>query len=430
MARYYYGGAFDPLTLAHEFIIRNLIASFGPSDELIIGVSELPHLKTPFWRLNFRTVAVMEWVKGLPESVSCYIREVVQQTVPTYRFLKGKDVDVLVMGEDELISLKRGEWADSEALMREYTFHTVQRADGGISSTKVRKDYRELGEAVAVKGMSMHAAALYNMAPGIGATPDVRKHAHGCVQWIRRFVRGTGMEKAVIGISGGKDSSICAALCAEALGPDNVIGVCMPKLGQQPGVYEDLLFEHTGIHRLDIPVGQVDLYMREAIEKACGHSEQAGINLPPRLRMAALYAVAQSSGALVCCTDNWSEWMLGYSTLWGDGAGDFAPLLGMPVSLVLELGDELGLPYGLVHMTPSDGLCGKTDEEALGFSYSALETWFARSGNMSKMVRCCPMRCLAGKCVDDDTAQRIEARVTRTAFKRANQVIPKYTGED
>ena len=196
------------------------------------------------------------------------------------------------------------------------------------------------------------------------------------VGWIRDWFEENGKGcNAVIGISGGKDSSVVAALCVEALGRDRVIGVTMPN-GIQPDIDDSIkLIGHLGIKRYNVNIGaSFDALMAE-VESALGReaSDQTRINMAPRLRMTALYAVSQSNNGRVANTCNLSEDWVGYSTRYGDAAGDFSPLGGLTVQEVKAVGRELGLPADLVDKAPSDGLTGKTDEDNLGFTYAVLD---------------------------------------------------------
>ena len=207
------------------------------------------------------------------------------------------------------------------------------------------------------------------------------------VEWIRNYFEENGKTcKAVVGISGGKDSSIAAALCAEALGKDRVVGVLMPN-----GVQRDIsdsrkLVEFLGIPYVELNIGEAFEAMKqmltgsEKLLSICGLdgiSRDTEINLPPRLRMATLYAVGQMlpGGARVVNTCNASEDYVGYSTKYGDAAGDFSPLSHLFVHEVRQIGDVLGLPAELVHKTPSDGLSGQDDEQKLGFTYAVLDQY-------------------------------------------------------
>ena len=198
------------------------------------------------------------------------------------------------------------------------------------------------------------------------------------VQWIRDWFEENGKGcNAVIGISGGKDSSVVAGLCVEALGRDRVIGVTMPN-GIQPDIDDSVrLINHLGIKRYNVNIGAAfDALMAEveaSLEREA--SDQTRINMAPRLRMTALYAVSQSNNGRVANTCNLSEDWVGYSTRYGDAAGDFAPLGGLTVQEVIAVGLELGLPVQLVKKAPSDGLCGKTDEDNLGFTYAVLDRY-------------------------------------------------------
>ena len=201
------------------------------------------------------------------------------------------------------------------------------------------------------------------------------------VQWIRDWFEVNGKDcNAVIGISGGKDSSVVAGLCAEALGVDRVIGVTMPN-GVQPDIDDSMkLINHLGIRYCCVNIGDTYNTLIAAVKEQLGTldaevSRQTTINLPPRLRMSTLYAVSQSLNGRVANTCNLSEDWVGYSTRYGDAAGDFAPLGGLTVQEVKAIGKELGLPIELVEKTPSDGLTNKSDEDNLGFTYAVLDNY-------------------------------------------------------
>ena len=210
---------------------------------------------------------------------------------------------------------------------------------------------------------------------------DTMKVKNECVDWIRGFFETNGAGcNAVVGISGGKDSSTVAALCVEALGRERVIGVLMPN-GVQPD-YEAALSLVTllRIRYFTVNIEAAVNGLKEAIPFAL--SEQSRINLPARIRMAALYAVSQSHNGRVANTCNLSEDWVGYATRYGDGAGDFSPYSRLTVQEVKAIGRVLGLPEQLVEKTPIDGLSGKTDEESLGFTYEELDRYI-RIGKVS-----------------------------------------------
>ena len=197
------------------------------------------------------------------------------------------------------------------------------------------------------------------------------------IHWIRAWFSKNGRGcNAVIGISGGKDSSVCAALCTAALGKERVIGVLMPNGTQNdiPDSYQ--LVGHLGIRSVIINIeGAVNSIRQQLEGSGISPTSQAGINLPPRIRMAALYAVSQSMNGRVINTCNLSEDWVGYSTRYGDSAGDVSPLGKLTVQEVKAIGRHLGLPENLIEKTPSDGLCGSTDEQKLGFSYAVLDRY-------------------------------------------------------
>ena len=212
---------------------------------------------------------------------------------------------------------------------------------------------------------------------------DAKKVKNDCVNWIKEWFEKNGKGcNAVVGISGGKDSSVVAALCVEALGKDRVIGVLMPN-GKQSDIHdavyltEFLEIKYTLVNIFDACRGVLDGIEDIYIPERGGSedlkiTEQTKINLPPRIRMATLYAVSQSVNGRVANTCNLSEDYIGYSTRWGDSVGDFSPLSNLTSDEVIAIGVECGLPDKLVYKVPSDGLCGKTDEDNFGFTYKVL----------------------------------------------------------
>lgn len=221
-----------------------------------------------------------------------------------------------------------------------------------------------------------------------------------CVKWIQEFFENNGPDcNAVVGISGGKDSSIVAALCVEALGKDRVIGVLMPC-----GVQADIdmarkLVNHLGIKNYEVNVEAAVNGVLDSL-KGIEITTQTRTNIPPRVRMTTLYAVSQSVNGRVANTCNLSEDWVGYSTRYGDSVGDFSPLSRLTVTEVKEIGRLLNLPEDLVDKVPIDGLCGKTDEENLGFTYAALDRYIRE-----------------GICEDEEVKNRIDRLHRINQFK-------------
>ncbi len=230
---------------------------------------------------------------------------------------------------------------------------------------------------------------------------DAKKVTQNCVKWIQDFFEQNGKEcNAVVGISGGKDSSVVAALCVEALGKERVIGVLMP-CGEQHDIdCAKQLVEHLGIKHYIINIKDAVEGVRNNLPAELEISRQTVINLPARIRMATLYAVSQSCNGRVANTCNLSEDWVGYSTRYGDAAGDFSPCSRLTVEEVKEIGTVLGLPQNLIHKTPIDGLSGKTDEDNLGFTYAVLD----------KYIR-------TGVCEDEATKERIDRMYRNSRFK-------------
>jgi NAD+ synthase len=216
---------------------------------------------------------------------------------------------------------------------------------------------------------------------------DALKVKNDCVNWIRDFFEQNGKGcNAVVGISGGKDSSVVAALCVEALGKDRVIGVLMPC-----GVQHDIdcayqLVNHLGIQHYVVNIKDALEGIKAAMPADLPLSTLSVTNLPPRIRMTTLYAVSQSCNGRVANTCNLSEDWVGYSTRYGDSVGDFSPLSRLTVAEVKAIGHLLDLPANLVEKTPIDGLCGKTDEENLGFTYAELDRYI-RTGEIDDLAK-------------------------------------------
>ncbi len=240
---------------------------------------------------------------------------------------------------------------------------------------------------------------------------DVKKVTEQCVQWIRDFFEANGKDcNAVVGISGGKDSSVAAALCVEALGKDRVVGVLMP-CGEQHDIDAAYsLVNHLGIKHYEVNIKDAVEGVKSAIPKELELTSQSLTNLPARIRMTTLYAVSQSVNGRVVNTCNLSEDWVGYSTRYGDAAGDFSPMCHLTVTEVKEIGRYLGLPSALVDKTPIDGLSGKTDEDNLGFTYATLDRYI-RTGEID----------------DEETKAMIDRRHKANLFKL--ELMPQFRPE-
>ena len=243
---------------------------------------------------------------------------------------------------------------------------------------------------------------------------NAEKVTNAAVKWIQDWfeINGKGCN-AVIGISGGKDSSVVAALCAKALGKDRVIGVLMPN-GKQSDIHDsEELVAYLGIPYYVCNVKKaVDGVLESLQASGAEASRQTIVNLPPRIRMSTLYALSQSMNGRVANTCNLSEDWVGYSTRYGDAAGDFSPLGKLTVQEVKAVGKYLGLPLHLVDKVPSDGLTDRTDEDNLGFTYAVLD----------KYIR-------TGVCEDEQTKARIDRLHTLNEFKLKPIPCYEYTPE-
>ena len=238
---------------------------------------------------------------------------------------------------------------------------------------------------------------------------NVKKVCDDLVAWISDWfeVNGKGCN-AVIGVSGGKDSSVVTALCVRALGKERVIGVLMPN-GVQSDIDDSLrLVNHLGVKYYVCNIkDSFDGAMESLRAAGITPSNQTVINLAPRIRMSVLYAVSQSENGRVANTCNLSEDYVGYSTRYGDSAGDFSPLGKLTVKEVKEIGKYLGLPIDLVDKVPSDGLSGCSDEDKLGFTYAMLDEYIR-----------------TGVCPDAEKKARIDRLNVINAFKL--KVIPAF----
>ena len=241
-----------------------------------------------------------------------------------------------------------------------------------------------------------------------------------CIKWIQDWFEENGRGcNAVIGISGGVDSSVVAALCVEALGKDRVYGVIMPNhqqadIGDAYEICDHLHIKHTVVNiglTIDALSSEISSLVMRTMESHDSEpivlSDQTKINLPPRIRMATLYAVSQSIDGRVANTCNLSEDWIGYSTRYGDSVGDFSPLSNLTKTEVKEVGRVLGLPESLVAKTPTDGLCGKTDEDNFGFTYDVLD----------KYIR-------TGEIEDEQVKAKIDSMHKKNLFKL--QLMPKF----
>ena len=240
---------------------------------------------------------------------------------------------------------------------------------------------------------------------------DANKTKNEVVAWIRKFFEENGPTcNAIVGISGGKDSSIVAALCVEALGKDRVIGVLMPNGVQSDIHYAEMLVNHLGIKSYVVNIEDAVNGVISSMPVDLELTSQTMINLPPRIRMSTLYAVSQSCNGRVANTCNLSEDWVGYSTRYGDSVGDFSPLSQLTVTEIKEIGRLIGLPAELIDKVPSDGLCGKTDEDNLGFTYAVLDRYIRE-----------------GVCEDQEVKNRIDTLHEKNLFKL--QLMPCYQYE-
>lgn len=240
---------------------------------------------------------------------------------------------------------------------------------------------------------------------------DYKAELEKRVAWIQALLAESGAKGIVYGNSGGKDSALAGILCRKAC--DNVLGIIMP-CGSKQNYNSDREDALAVAKAFDIPVTQVDLTApRDALLAALGEAEgvdaiadMAKANINPRLRMATVYAVAQTRGALVCGTGNKDEAYMGYFTKWGDGAYDFNPIGDLTVTEIYEFLRYLGAPASIIEKAPSAGLFeGQTDEKEMGVTYAAIEKYMQ-----------------TGEGTPEDVA-KIQRAHAATAHKRAPQKV-------
>jgi len=217
---------------------------------------------------------------------------------------------------------------------------------------------------------------------------DAKDATEKCVAWIREWFEENGKGcNAVVGISGGKDSSVVAALCCKALGKERVIGVMMPQGEQFDIDYSIDLCKSLEIENITVNIKDAIDGIYKNLDGKIDISQQTKFNLPARVRMSVLYAVSQSKNGRVANTCNLSEDWVGYSTRYGDAAGDFSPLSCFTVAEVKAIGRELGLDEKFIEKPPIDGLCGKTDEDNLGFTYETLDKYIREGIEPDKEIK-------------------------------------------
>lgn len=214
---------------------------------------------------------------------------------------------------------------------------------------------------------------------------DLEKTSKELIDWIKYSLEKSGGDSIVLGISGGKDSSVAAALCASAIGKENIYGILLPNGRQKDISFAYELCEKLGINHVEVPLDRISSEFLSSLSELNNSSfieavsEKTQLNLLPRIRMTMLYAISQSiRNSRVINTGNLSERWIGYTTLYGDNTGTFAPLADFTSDEVIEIGRYLGLDDKFVDKIPEDGLTGNTDEEVIGFSYAILNKYIRK----------------------------------------------------
>lgn len=342
----------------------------------VIGVSEI-EVGGTVSGATFETVNYLENEGGPYDEIFVCLGTDKLEQLPQWRnaeelFTK---VHTVVFMRDEKIEKPVGEIAKFFEGKR-ITFLPIKMCD--VSSTAVRTAWYE-DKLEAVKDtISEYTFTLLK-----SKQFDVAAVTAKLLDWVRDWFEKNGKGcNAVIGISGGKDSTVAATVCVAALGKDRVIGVMMPN-GVQPDICDSKkICAHLGIKNYEVNIHDAveGVYNALGVCDGLEISTQSRVNLPPRIRMSTLYAVSQSSNGRVINTCNLSEDWVGYSTRYGDSVGDVSPLSHLTVREVKAIGKYLGVPVELIDKAPSDGLCGKTDEDNLGFTYAMLDRYI-RTGD-------------------------------------------------
>lgn len=208
------------------------------------------------------------------------------------------------------------------------------------------------------------------------------------IAWVKKYVEKSNAKGVVIGNSGGKDSAVVMAIAVNAIGKENVLAVAMPCLSIKSDLEDaNLVADTFGVKMITVDLSNTYLNMEEEIQKALKEeiSNDSKTNMKPRLRMTALYSIAQTLGYLVIGTGNLCEKFVGYTTKWGDSAYDFNPIANFTVEEVLEIGKILGVPDKIINKAPNDGLGSGTDEEKMGILYSQI-TEYIKTGKTEPNV--------------------------------------------
>lgn len=418
----YFGGTFDPIHNGHLKLAKTVMDKMF-LDAVVFIPSGESYQKTNVTSAKYRVGMIQGAIASYP-TFYCMLMDVKREgptyTIDTVDYIMHHCIDdddyettpYWIMGADAFLNIKT--YKDYEEILRTINIIIVDRGNkweeikkltdelrreqycegfdyvtfnDNTSSTEIREliSQGKINEANIPANVRDYILAneLYNSFDGHAAAQYI-------VNWICNKMNGFNENsKAVIGISGGKDSTVMAALCVRALGKDRVIGVLLPH-----GVQKDIddsykVCRHLDIQHYNINIGcAYDEMLHEVNTRVKPSTTACEINLAPRIRMAYLYAVAQTIGnAFVINTCNLSEDWVGYSTWHGDSAGDFSPLAKYTSEEVVAIGDALGLPHDLTHKTPADGLCGKTDEDNLGFTYHELNEYIRGRGEPAPEIK-------------------------------------------
>ena len=375
-----YGGTFNPIHWGHLFAATTALEK--GLDKVIFVPAGTPYMKpqneiaSARHRLNMVKLAIKDNPKFEVSDIECKT-EGNSYTVDTLRKFKAmypNDHLCLIVGRDAYEQMKT--WKNPDKIKELADSIEIIERELKISSTLIRTTlpyYDNIAKSMLPS--QVYDYIIANKLYMKNKVFDAKKVTNEIIEWIRNWFNENGPNcNAIIGISGGKDSTVVAGLCVKALGRDRVCGVLMPD-GVQPDIDDSIrVCKHLKIDYFKINIHPaVEAISIPLLSKIS--TEQAITNLPPRVRMTTLYYISQCMNGRVANTCNYSEDYIGYSTKYGDTAGDFAPLKDLTSEEVIAVGRELGLPEDLLIKPPSDGLCGKTDEDNIGFTYKELNDY-------------------------------------------------------
>lgn len=227
---------------------------------------------------------------------------------------------------------------------------------------------------------------------------NVEKETKNVIEFIRDYYKKNNLGGAIIGISGGKDSAVVAALFTKALGKENVIGVTMPcHSNKNDKTDARLISDYYGFEMINFDITGVFDSFKEELNNLGNFKDDeiknSDINLKPRLRMstlyylAALYSAIKGKTYLVAGTSNKCELYVGYFTKGGDSVHDISPIADFTVDEVIKIGEYLKVPEKVLYKAPNDGLSNQTDEDKLGVKYKEIASYIDDENSVDEKTK-------------------------------------------